>query len=243
MRRKLATFLVFGLAFPFASALLSFAGNGQEGPLPIDRILAVVNEDVITLTDVRIAEAFNILSLEEQDEGPLSLQILNRFIDQKIILQMTAEQMTVSGQEVNDRVGQVTAAFTPDEMTSLFGRFGITLSGLREYIRESLLYEKAIYNKFSRSVFVSLKEIENYYQNTFVPARQLSSLEVPPMLDILDDIETAIRKEKISSQVREWLRNLRDQANIQIKDLSILRKDSKDFVTASSSERKYVLKG
>lgn len=234
MRKKWGRIMVFLLALPCGSGLFSFTWGGQEGPQPIDRVLAVVNEDVITLIDVRIAEAFKFLSLDEQEEGPLSIQILNRFIDQKIILQMTTEQMTVTEEEIDERISQLTAAFSPGEMSVLFGRFGISWRGLREYIRESLLFDKAIYNKFSRSVFVSLKEIESYYQSSLIPDRQRRGLEVPPMLDILDDIETAIRKEKISSQVRDWLRNLRGQANIQIKDLSILSSGTEDTPESSS---------
>jgi parvulin-like peptidyl-prolyl isomerase len=196
---------------------------GQETSPVIDRVLAVVDEEVITLTDVRIAEAFQIFTMDEEDSDPPLVQILNRFIDQKIILQMASEQLTVSDRELDESVSQITGRFTPAQMTDLFGRFGLTWSGLSGYIRESLLFEKAIYNKFSRSVFVSLKEIETYYGRIYVPERRQAGREIRPMLDILDEIETAIRREKIRNQVHDWLRTLRRQANIQIKETGILR--------------------
>jgi hypothetical protein len=36
------------------------------------------------------------------------------------------------------------------------------------------------------------------------------------MLDIFDDIESILRREKSEGQVREWLQNLREKADIQI---------------------------
>jgi hypothetical protein len=194
---------------------------GQEQAEVIDRILAVVEKEVITLTDVRIAEAFKIFPVDEGSEDPPRLQILNRFIDQKIILQMASQQISVPQNELDERIRQTADMLTQAEKTELFRRFGLTWGGLSDYIKESLLFEKAIYNKFSRSVFVSLKEIETYYAEEYVPEREGGGLEVPPMLDILDEIETAIRRRKIASQVREWLVTLRRQANIQIKELTV----------------------
>ena len=207
----------------WAFCLLTFLHAGQEKALVIDRVLAVVDEEIITLTDVRIAEAFRIFPMDEKDGDPPPVQILNRLIDQKIILQMTSEQLTVSEHELNDSVRRLAAGFTPEQMTDLFGRFGLTWNGLSAYVRESLLFEKAIYNKFSRSVFVSLKEIETYYDQIYTPERRQNNQEIEAMLDILDEIETAIRREKITSQVRDWLRTLRRQANIQIKEIGFLR--------------------
>ena len=207
----------------WAFCLLTFLHAGQEKALVIDRVLAVVDEEIITLTDVRIAEAFRIFPMDEKDGDPHPVQILNRLIDQKIILQMTSEQLTVSEHELNDSVRRLAAGFTPEQMTDLFGRFGLTWNGLSAYVRESLLFEKAIYNKFSRSVFVSLKEIETYYDQIYTPERRQNNQEIEAMLDILDEIETAIRREKITSQVRDWLRTLRRQANIQIKEIGFLR--------------------
>ena len=207
----------------WAFCLLTFLHAGQEKALVIDRVLAVVDEEIITLTDVRIAEAFRIFPMDEKDGDPPPVQILNRLIDQKIILQMTSEQLTVSEHELNDSVRRLAAGFTPEQMTDLFGRFGLTWNGLSAYVRESLLFEKAIYNKFSRSVFVSLKEIETYYDQIYTPERRQNNQEIEAMLDILDEIETAIRRDKITSQVRDWLRTLRRQANIQIKEIGFLR--------------------
>lgn len=214
-----------GLMMGFLFSVLIQAGQGNVQV--IDRILAVVDEEVITLTDVRIAEAFQIFSLDEKDGEPLPIQILNRFIDQKIILHMASEQIAIPEREMNDSVRMIADRFTPAQMTEMFARFGLTWSGLSLYIRESLLFEKAIYNKFSRSVFVSLEEIEGYYSGIYVPERRRNNLEIQPMLDILDTIETNIRREKITTQVRDWLRTLRRQANIQIKDTEFLRNTQK----------------
>ncbi|MQY56770.1 hypothetical protein GH140_01035, partial [bacterium] len=74
---KRAAILFFLSAFIGSTFIFS-------GSQMVDRIVAVVNEKVITLTDVRIAEAFGLYAEEigEEEEDPRSL-ILQKLIDQK----------------------------------------------------------------------------------------------------------------------------------------------------------------
>ena len=37
------------------------------------------------------------------------------------------------------------------------------------------------------------------------------------MLDLLDEIESSIKQEKMERQIEEWIRNLRKEADIQVK--------------------------
>jgi len=66
----------------------------------IDGIVAVVNSEIITLSDLRIAGAFGLLS------GG-SRAILEKKIDMKLVLQMTKENITLGSDELDDSLGQI----------------------------------------------------------------------------------------------------------------------------------------
>ena len=49
-----------------------------------------------------------------------------------------------------------------------------------------------------------------------MPEQEKSNSEPKSMMDVLEEIESAIKKDKISVLVDEWLKNLRSEADIQI---------------------------
>ncbi|GAH11736.1 unnamed protein product, partial [marine sediment metagenome] len=79
-----------------------------------------------------------------------------------------------------------------------------------------LLFHRIIFQKFSRSAFISLKEIEAYYNLTYVPSQKAKGLVPRSMLEIVGDIEAGLRQNKIERQVKEWLGILKKEADIQI---------------------------
>ena len=75
--------------------------SGSTGIEVIDRIVAIVNDEVITLTDVNIVEKFGLFEdlVEIQEEGGQKI-ILDRLIYQKLVIQMTSERIVVDEEEL-----------------------------------------------------------------------------------------------------------------------------------------------
>jgi peptidyl-prolyl cis-trans isomerase SurA len=183
----------------------------------IDRIVAVVNEEVITLTDVRIAEAFRLYSgeIEEEGGGPRS-QILERLIDQKVVIQLSREEVLIESEELDGLLMQITQRLGADEVERRLAQFGLTRQDLKDCIREKMRYQAIISQIFSRVNPVSLKEIEDYYQEIYIPAQEEKKVEPQPMMEILDEIETSVKQEKTKAQIEDWIRNLKEKSDIQI---------------------------
>ncbi len=183
----------------------------------IDRIVAVVNEEVITLTDVRVAEAFGFYAEEIEEEGgdPRS-QILERLIDQKVVIQLSSEEMLIKSEELDELLMQVTQRLGADEVERRLMQFGLAREDLKDCIREIIRYKSIISQIFSRVNPVSLKEIEDYYQEIYVPEQKEKKVDPKPMMEILDEIESRVKREKTKAQIEEWIRNLREKSDIQI---------------------------
>jgi len=183
----------------------------------IDRLVAVVNEEVITLTDLRIAEAFGIYDEElETGEGNTHSHILEKLIDQKLVIQLSGEEISVADEEPEEILKGMTEKLGVNEVDRRLAEFGLAWDDLKECVREKILYQTIIAQKFSKVNPVSVKEIEDYYQETYVPAQKEKGEEPKPMMEILVEIESGIKQEKIKTQVEDWIANLREKSDIRI---------------------------
>lgn len=182
----------------------------------VDRIVAVVNERVITLTDLRIAEAFALYDEElEEKPGSIRAMILERLIDQKLVIDIAGEEPLVEKKELDSFQGKIIEKLGYDHFQSKLEEFDLDLEDLRGYISEKIVYQKIISRRFGQRITVSVKEMEDYYRQSYVPSQREKGLEPRPMLELLDQIESRIILEKIKTQINDWIKNLRKKADIQ----------------------------
>jgi len=211
MQRMKRSAILFLLS-TFIGSTFIFSGSQM-----VDRIVAVVNEEIITLTDVRIAEAFGLYAEEigEEAEDPRSL-ILQKLIDQKVVIQLSGEEVLIEGEKLDENLMQITQRLGADEVEKRLTHFGLDWENLKDFLREKMAYQTIISERFSKVNPVSLKEIEEYYQRSYVPAQKEKGVEPKPMMEILDEIESGIKQEKIKAQIQDWIMNLRDKSDIQV---------------------------
>ena len=185
-------------------------GYGQREV--VDRIVAVVNDEIITLTDVNIIQKFGLF--EDLDK---QTQILSRLINQKLVIQLASERIMIDKKELEASLSDFVQKTDPDLAGTALLQFGLDWDDLKSYFREKLLFQKIVSQRFNRGVIVSIEEIERYYEQVYVPSQRGKKLSPQPMIEVLDQIEGELQREKIEDQVQEWIDNLKREANIQIK--------------------------
>jgi peptidyl-prolyl cis-trans isomerase SurA len=204
-----AAILFFSLCFLFLEL-----GWGEI----VDRIVAVVNDEVITLTDVNIILKFDLFEdLQGSQEEEMRERILDRLINQKLVIQLASERIVVAEEELEVSLSDVVQRIDPDLAGTALLQFGLDWDDLKSYLREKLLFQKIISQRFNRGIIVSIDEIERYYEQVYVPSQREKTLDPQPMIEVLDQIEGELRRERIEDQVQEWIDNLKRRANIQIK--------------------------
>jgi len=183
----------------------------------VDGILAVVNQDVITLTDFRIVMTFGLYRRDNQADSVGSPhEVLDRLIDQKLILAMTNPDFTVHENELETKYQSLVEAGGLDALQRDLTLFDLSREGLNAYIRDAILCERVLEQRFQMAVLVGLREIEAYYNQTYVPQRRAEGTVPQPMVEILPQLEAAVRAEGSRSLIQEWARNLRKEANVQV---------------------------
>lgn len=130
-----------------------------------DRIVAVVNEEIITESDV-----LSQMSALLHDEDPpadaaqahqMRQAVLQRLIDERLIIQEAKRMgVTVGSEEVADRLRDVRARFQHDEeYAAMLKESGLTEEQLKLKLRQQLLVQKAIDAKIRSRIVVSPAEL------------------------------------------------------------------------------------
>lgn len=212
------SFKNFRLVFAAArAALVSMALLTLGFSQVVDCIVAEVNTQIITWTDIRILQAFAISAGGTREDSSGSLrQILERAVDRKVVIDLVRINITVTKEEVDDLLKKVLEQFEPAERQHKLHGFGLQAVDLRPYLEEKLLYEKIIASRFSQGIDVSLREIEAYYNEVYLPSQKAQGVEPEPMIELLNEIESLIKKEKIEKQVASWIKSLRNQAEVRV---------------------------
>ena len=203
----------FLLVFAFCS--LKDVSGWQE---VVDRIVAVVNDEVITLTDLDLVRTFGLYESQKDEQADdVQRHILDQLINQKLVIQITSESIMLEEKEIESALSQIIQRMEPGEAEKALLRFGLDWDDLKSYLREKLLYQEIISYRFDQGIFVRLEEIEVYYEQIYIPSQRARGLEPQPLTEMLDQIEREIKREKKETQVREWVNNLKKEADIQIK--------------------------
>ncbi len=184
----------------------------------IERIVALVDGQVITLTDLKIVEVFGLYEDELEEKGDNRLfWLLESMVNQKIVIMATSEDFSIEEEEIETELQKVKEKLGPREFQTKLDEFGLGLEDLKDYLKEKLLYQNILSQRFGQGVVVSLQEIENHYQQVYIPSQEKKGLRPRPMMEILGEIESAIKQEKIKKQKTDWINNLKEQAEIEIR--------------------------
>lgn len=213
---KKNTFYPGLVIFMFLSNLIFSAPVKGEVEI-VDGIAAVVNGDIITLTDIRIVQTFDLLG-REMDRGVVydHNDILESMIKQKLAVQMTGEIDIIGADELSIALQRELDKLNKELLKIELERFDLKIDNLKEYLIEKILYQSVISRRFSREIFINLKEIEVYYEDRYLPEQKEKNQKPQPMMKILSEIESIVKEEKAEKQIEEWLKYLIDKADIQV---------------------------
>ena len=144
------------------AALTAFTGaaNSRE---TVDRVVAIVNDDVITLSEVReTALSINPTSTEPIDEN----SILQQMIEQKLFEQEAEKRgITVTEAELDASIKQVQQKFgvNDEQMVEVLKKQNLTPETFREQWRLQTLGNKLLESQLKNKIVVTEDEIKAYY--------------------------------------------------------------------------------
>jgi len=148
-----------------ADRVAAQGGAGEDGH--IERIAAVVNDDVITTSELqaRLRLALLAANLEPTDENRRRLlpQVLRSLIDEEIREQeIRRYDISVPEDEVARTIAGIANQnnLTPQQLATLLSRNGVPLSALEDQIRNALAWRELIQQRIVPTINVSEEQID-----------------------------------------------------------------------------------
>lgn len=142
----------------------------RDAPDVLDRVIVVVNNDVITLSELQDSLAFYLYETKETvkpgGEEALKQRLLNRMIESRLQLQeANREHITVEDSEVDEQLAEVMKrvnAKTQEEFEQVIKAQGLTLEGVKNRTKDQILIQKVIRRKVAFRISVTEQEIDQY---------------------------------------------------------------------------------
>ena len=171
-----------------------FGANAQNQPAnesqPVDRIVAVVNDEVITLHELNARLDFAVAQLQKQGtplppRGELERQMLDRLIMDKVQLQHARD----SGMRIDDsQLEQALQRIAANNKMSLakfrdaLQKDGIPFAKFREEIREEMTIARVREREVNDKIVISEGEIDNYLSGDSTAGNSAEEYEVAHIL-------------------------------------------------------------
>jgi peptidyl-prolyl cis-trans isomerase SurA len=139
-------------------------------PLPADRIVAVVNDEVITLHELRARLALAVKQLKQQGtpvpaRDVLEQQMLERLVMDKVQLQQAKETgVKVDDAQLEQALQRIAAGnkMSLAQLREALQKDGIVFSKFREEIRDEMTIARIREREVENKIAISEGEIDNY---------------------------------------------------------------------------------
>ncbi|MBN2345322.1 MAG: hypothetical protein JXO51_02955 [Candidatus Aminicenantes bacterium] len=202
-----------------AKALLSVLVLLQSGPILVDKIAATVNEEIITIHDIERAMAFfPPLRRKDEPEEAFYFRVLNDLISYKVIALEYADEFSLNEEDFEAVERQVLKKFgSLEQLLAALQALTMEWSDFEEFIREKVLFEKVLREKFPMELAIPFSEIEDFYNRDYVPSQSQLGLEPLSLAEMAPQIEKYLRTLRTEKRLSAWLEEIRSRYTIETK--------------------------
>jgi len=202
-----------------ALVLLPVSVGGAEPDIrPVDRVVALVDEEPILLSDLErvIGLGLMVHQAEESDEA-LRRRTLDRLIEltlrQNELGRFGFQQVPV--EEVDLQFDAVRERFESEAVFQAeLDRLGLDAQGVRQLLARQLATLAFVEERLGPRVFVGIEEIRRYYEETLVPDLAKLGQPAPPIEEVRESIRALLREKKLDEEIVRWTAELRRAADI-----------------------------
>jgi peptidyl-prolyl cis-trans isomerase SurA len=197
--------------------------RGQAVSVELDRVVAVVNGELILESDVDEEKRF--IAFQPFHDARTAFQrdhAIQRLIDRTLIAQQASTQP--GGEVSNKEVEEQLAALRKDipackqyhcETDAGWQKFvndqGFSIEELTQRWKERMLVLRFIEIRFKAGIHISSDDIKAYYNQTLVPQYAQQKVTPPKLETISDRIQEILLQQQVGSLLVDWLTTLRAQ--------------------------------
>jgi hypothetical protein len=219
---------VFGvLAAWLLAAQASAPPSPSPTPLPgavvLDRIAAVVGDDLILESEIRKLSGVGYLPREA---GEPDAAYRERVVSVRVVEVLRDRQLRKTGgiepkrEEVEARVAALEARVVKERgetLDAILGRAGATRDDLSLFVRRGMALESFVRERLSPGIKTTEAELRAYYDGPFrEEARAKGLASLPPYEDVSEQIRELVRERKLNAEIERWTEQLRAETRVLI---------------------------
>lgn len=170
------------------AALASLLGAAPAAARVIDRVVAVVNDEVITWSEVEDAISPQLRELDDmpdpvvrqQQRDRLVRRALDDLISARLVEQEAANRkLTITGEDVQDHLERVKArqGWDDEQLRMYLSSQGLTLAEFRKEVREQLLRQRVVGSVIGSRIRISDGDLQDYYKQKLTQANAEYEIE------------------------------------------------------------------
>ncbi|MBS0012373.1 MAG: SurA N-terminal domain-containing protein [Desulfobacterales bacterium] len=166
----------FWALFAFAAVLLTFVSFAGARPEVVDRIVAVVNDDIIRLREVErqlqpLRQQLDSRNLPEEQMREQLYEARMQLIDELINETLADQQIEQAGIQVGE--AEVDAAieqvkqrnrYTDEQLRQALEMQGMSMEQYRGELRRQILRSRLVNRKVKSSIVITDEDIQRYYE-------------------------------------------------------------------------------
>lgn len=203
--------------------LPAVAGGAPATPAPplselVDRVVAVVDEEPILLSDIERAIA---LGTVERRAGESDAGLRRRALDELVEWRLRLHEVARFGveeaplAEVDRQLERLRArAESESAWREELARLGLDEALVRQMLARQLAVLTYVEQRLGPRVFVGVEEIQEYYDGELVPRLRAEGEPVPPIEEVREPIRAVLREAKLNAEIDRWTRGLRLEADV-----------------------------
>jgi hypothetical protein len=209
-----------------ASAVPSAVSSATtpSGPaVLVDRIAAVVGDDIILESEVRKLVAVRYL---ERKAGETDSAYRDGVLDQRIVDLLREKQLRRSSgfdpkaEEVEARVAALEERLAKDRgvpAAAALAAAGTTREELSAWVRRGLALDSFVKERLTPGLKLTEADLRAYYDTAFRDAAKKRGLaDVPPFDDVREEIREVVRELRLNAEIGRWTEQLRSETRILI---------------------------
>ncbi len=209
----------------FLSAVVSSAGvlpvasaPAQEGgEVLVDRLVAVVDDDPILLSDIGRVVSFGLVEkVAGESESQLERRVLDGLIDQRLRLHEIERHnfAPLPPAEIDRQLERIRTGSAGDDSPPRRAALGFDEPGLRMLVARQLRVLVYVEQRLGPRVFVKLEAIRAYYDDVLAAEMAGQDLESPPLEEVRDQIRDLLHEQQLNQEIEAWTEELRLEADV-----------------------------
>lgn len=212
--------LFIALIIGFSCLMAGTAGADKAEV--IDRIVAVVNDDVVTLSDLnealapyepKIRQMNYPLEKEMQVRFKLREDMISQLVEKKLTDQLVARKDIHIGEEEVDRAIERVKSlnrFTDESLRAQLKAQGVDYETYRSEIRSQLQRNRLVSYEVKSKIVITDEDIQAYYDEN------KKELGDKPLDELRTFISDQLYEDAVSKKFAQWVSDLKKDAHIKV---------------------------